>query len=216
MYRDVHHWDVIQPGNTTAPEDMKVHYETGLTTTGKNWWMVYWLNEEHDTMYLSNPNNFRKYFDFVDEHTLGVSGAIALAAFGIIAFGVLGPEIIACAVLNAVICEESYFSYSAAIWSANLVIGGIVVEGAALSTLFLVGNENINKEKTEGFKQHILRTDNETNCTRIIINEDQTIDFKSESGDSSTIFSSILYNSTQAKKVRDKVDASLRARASSD
>lgn len=47
-----------------------------------------------------------------------------------------------------------------------------------------------NEEGTEGFKQHILREEDEGAVTEIVINGDRSITFKSNSGDSDTVTSS--------------------------
>jgi hypothetical protein len=46
-----------------------------------------------------------------------------------------------------------------------------------------------NNESTAGFKQHILRSEDEGRVTTIVINADDTITFKSKSGNSDTVTS---------------------------
>ncbi|KAM5345152.1 hypothetical protein ACJ41O_011014 [Fusarium nematophilum] len=57
------------------------------------------------------------------------------------------------------------------------------VAKSATSVLF-------NEETTAGFKQHILRSEDEDEVTEIVINDDNTITFKSKSGDSETVVTS--------------------------
>lgn len=47
-----------------------------------------------------------------------------------------------------------------------------------------------NSEGTAGFKQHILRAEDEWQVTEIVINADRTITFKSKSGNSDTVSAS--------------------------
>lgn len=61
------------------------------------------------------------------------------------------------------------------------------VIGSAISDLLF------NKEDTAGFKQHILREDDECACTMITINSDRTITFTSVSGTSNTVTSAEKY-----------------------
>jgi hypothetical protein len=48
----------------------------------------------------------------------------------------------------------------------------------------------LDQEGTVGFKEHILESDDEKEVTKININGNRTIDFKSKSGNSSTVYKS--------------------------
>lgn len=59
LYRDTHTWTNIASGVTTA--SMNVSYNTGPFTTGKDWWIVSWVNANGTN--VTSPNNFRQYID---------------------------------------------------------------------------------------------------------------------------------------------------------
>ncbi|CAM1503620.1 Fc.00g012110.m01.CDS01 [Cosmosporella sp. VM-42] len=61
-------------------------------------------------------------------------------------------------------------------------VGAAAVAKTTTSALF-------NSEATDGFKQHILREEDEDALTEIVINSDRTITFKSNSGNSDTVSS---------------------------
>ena len=61
-------------------------------------------------------------------------------------------------------------------------VGAAAVAKTTTSALF-------NSESTDGFKQHILREEDEDAFTEIVINGDRTITFKSNSGNSDTVSS---------------------------
>lgn len=160
-YSDEHksekQWGIVQPGELTS-ETLEADYNTGFWTTGRDWWLITWFSADMQTIYFSDPNNFRSAFDGFDN----VIGDIASATAGIVAGSVAagtGPGAIAAAAAAAVAAKT------------------------VTSTLF-------NSETTEGFKQHILREEDEGERTEIVINADRTITFKSKSGDSDTVSSS--------------------------
>lgn len=71
--------------------------------------------------------------------------------------------------------------------------GPVLVVLATLATVAVAKattNRLYEMEETAGFKQHILREEDEGKVTEIIINEDETITFKSQSGDSETVYTS--------------------------
>lgn len=80
---------------------------------------------------------------------------------------------------------------AAAAAAAGLVMiesgpGAVVAAKAAAEAAKATTEGLFNSESTEGFKQHILRTEDENVTTEIIINSDLSITFKSNSGDSNT------------------------------
>ncbi|RDA94975.1 hypothetical protein CP533_0102 [Ophiocordyceps camponoti-saundersi (nom. inval.)] len=58
-------WTVIPPGQ--VPNDtLTVEYNTGLLTTGKDWWMVTWYNQDKTRFFFSNPQNSRWLIDLAE------------------------------------------------------------------------------------------------------------------------------------------------------
>ncbi|KAH8674815.1 hypothetical protein BGZ60DRAFT_404871 [Tricladium varicosporioides] len=65
--------------------------------------------------------------------------------------------------------------------------GAVVAAKNAAKVLAKVANEALfNTESTDGFKQHILRSEDAGKLTEIVINKDRSITFKSKSGNSDT------------------------------
>ncbi|PTB51341.1 hypothetical protein M431DRAFT_523205 [Trichoderma harzianum CBS 226.95] len=130
VYKHRKEWAAI-PASDSSTESLKVEYNTGFFTTGRDWWFISWYSQDMKTLYYSNPQNFRGAFDAIEK---GVS-----------------PERLGCSWPRLQLYEM---------------------------------------EETAGFKQHILREEDEGKVTEIIINEDETITFKSQSGDSETVYTS--------------------------
>ena len=63
-YKNEHTWKNIKNGETTSTE--KVDFNTGFLTTGRDWWVVTWVNDRGDT-YVSDPHNFRNILDFLEK-----------------------------------------------------------------------------------------------------------------------------------------------------
>lgn len=156
-YSNQHQWGIIQPDE--IPSDyMEVEYNTGAFTTGRDWWVVTWYSADMNTLYYSNPNNFR---DIIDKLESIAPDAIAAAAGALAALpaSLTGPGAVAAASAAAVAAKVT------------------------TSALF-------NSEGTAGFKQHILREEDEGALTEIVINADLTITFQSNSGTSDTVSAS--------------------------
>ncbi|MGW1678495.1 hypothetical protein [Saccharopolyspora shandongensis] len=64
-YKNDHTWTEVNPGETTAA-DMVVNYHTGTLTTGRDWWQLTIVDEEGG-VYISDPQNFRDVFDFLEK-----------------------------------------------------------------------------------------------------------------------------------------------------
>ena len=90
----------------------------------------------------------------------------------------LGPDVIA-AVAGAIAGLSGSLTGPGAVAAAA---GAAAAAKTVTSALF-------NSEGTEGFKQHILRGEDENELTEIVINGDRSITFKSKSGDSDTVTS---------------------------
>jgi len=82
---------------------------------------------------------------------------------------------------------------SAAIALSALATGGaatVPAAAAAAAVSKATTNQLLNSEGTSGFKQHILREEDEEEITEIVINDDGSIVFKSKSGNSETGYNS--------------------------
>ncbi|RFU75926.1 transmembrane amino acid transporter family [Trichoderma arundinaceum] len=158
VYKHRREWAAIPAGDTSS-ESLKVEYNTGFFTTGRDWWFISWYNQDMKTLHYSNPHNFRGTFDAIEK---GVSGDAIVAAGTILA-------------------------------PIALVSGGILALPAAMAAVAAAKattDKLFDSGDTTGYKQHILRDDDAGKITEIIINEDQTITFKSQSGDSETVYTS--------------------------
>jgi Up-Regulated in long-lived daf-2 len=158
-YKEAQTWGNLPNGQIT-PSPLSVRYNTGAFTTGRDWWSVAFRVKGSRTVYVTNPNNFRSFFDFAEKlgtPILGAAGQIGGSAAG---------------------------SYIAA--EAGGTIGG-KIGGQAGQAL---GNALFNAESTVGFKAHTLRGGDEASRggrTVIRIERDQ-VKFISPSGTSTTVF----------------------------
>lgn len=64
--------------------------------------------------------------------------------------------------------------------------GAVAVATAIADAAKATTDPLFNSENTSGFKQHILRSDDENQVTEVVINSDRSITFKSKSGNSNT------------------------------
>lgn len=81
VYNDRHEWPVIGPGKSSEGT-MTVNYNTGWSTTGKDWWLIVWYSKDLKTRWYSNANNYRAIFDKLEEIS---PAAIRYAATGLAA-----------------------------------------------------------------------------------------------------------------------------------
>jgi len=63
-YKNDHLWENIKNGETTSTT--KVDFNTGWLTTGRDWWVVTWVDNKGDT-YITDPKNFRDIVDFLEK-----------------------------------------------------------------------------------------------------------------------------------------------------
>ncbi|GBG61293.1 hypothetical protein CBR_g19826 [Chara braunii] len=68
--------------------------------------------------------------------------------------------------------------------------GALIAAGAAAAGSKVICNALFNSEGTTGFKQHILRAEDENALTEIIVHGNMTVTFRSNSGVSETVVSS--------------------------
>jgi len=155
-YNDWYRWENV-PAGTKTSYDMTVWYNTGIFTTGKDWWIVMWTYEKDaNSVYLhyTDPQNFRPFIDVFER----------VSIYGI-------P--ITTAVIGAVACAQCGPGATMAM-AAGIVIGNMLVKTA------------LNTESTAGFKQHILRDEDSGNSNTIVIYDNGSVEFKSRSGSSTT------------------------------
>jgi len=163
VYKNTHTFENIADGSSTA-DSFTVEFNTGLTTTGRDWWIVNWIQrrEENGEVILeachTDPTNFRGVIDFSEYWSkVGLDYAkIAALKAGVVAAPVSG---------------------------ASSVAAGI----AAAATLHLTGM-SMNSESTDGYKQHILRESDVRDGVEILIANNGRVLFKSASGESETTY----------------------------
>ncbi|RDA87697.1 hypothetical protein CP532_1781 [Ophiocordyceps camponoti-leonardi (nom. inval.)] len=97
VFKNRAEWPVIK--KWTSPDyhhHAIVEYNTGPFTTGRDWWLLSFYTDDMSTNYITNPNNFRSVFDFLESigpvvtisiagATAGILGALAGPATGVMA-----------------------------------------------------------------------------------------------------------------------------------
>jgi hypothetical protein len=76
-YKNEHTWENIKSGATTSTK--KVEFNTGLLTTGRDWWVVTWVDDKGHT-YVTDPKNFRNIVDFLEKIGSEIAGPMAAIA----------------------------------------------------------------------------------------------------------------------------------------
>ncbi|KAB8227673.1 hypothetical protein ETB97_009472 [Aspergillus alliaceus] len=71
VYRSKEIWPTIQ-SEELAEDKMLVNYNTGFLTTGHDWWLIMWVNNEGNTLYYSHPHNFRDILDKIERLGNGI------------------------------------------------------------------------------------------------------------------------------------------------
>ncbi|KAL7942787.1 hypothetical protein V8C42DRAFT_330378 [Trichoderma barbatum] len=91
------------------------------------------------------------------------------------------------------ISHEAIYTAGALLAPIAIISGGLIavpVAMAAMGAAKLTTDHVFDSEDTTGYKQHILREEDEGKVTEVIINEDKTVTFKSQSGESETVYTS--------------------------
>jgi hypothetical protein len=158
VFKSEHTWRNVRPGTTGS--EMAVSYNTGIGTTGRDWWMVIWMYEGDSRVHHTSPNNFRAVLDLAEQagHILVPVGAAAFA-------GAVG-----------------------AVPTAGVGGAAAAAAGAVLGTM--IAQAMLNNESTAGFKQHILRSEDSGRATAIHIRSNGSVVFRSRSGNSETVSTS--------------------------
>jgi hypothetical protein len=86
VYKEKCTWQTLQPGEVSSR--CEVFYNTGFGTTGRDWWYVFGHNDldpigtNSMSQWYSNPDNFRAFFDTLEEIApFLISGALKAAGF---------------------------------------------------------------------------------------------------------------------------------------
>ncbi len=148
-----------------------VDYNTGALTTGRDWWYIAWVDTDSSTIHYSDPTNFRGIIDIMETYSgvvIPIAATVAAAA---------GSA--ACAAATAGACAAAGVPATVSVASA----AGAAIASAASGKLLEDGG-------TKGFKQHILRSEDANKTVKITLNSDNTIEIKSKSGVSKTVWSS--------------------------
>ena len=53
VYIEGHHWDELAPG--AVSDLMPVRYNTGVETTGRDWWLVMWIDAAGGHLTYTDP-----------------------------------------------------------------------------------------------------------------------------------------------------------------
>ncbi|KAF2470710.1 uncharacterized protein BDR25DRAFT_303728 [Lindgomyces ingoldianus] len=149
----------IIPPGTLSTEAMTVEYNTGAFTTGRDWWMVTYHSEQASSV---RPNELKMWYSD-PENFRSIIDFLEKAA----------PALIKTAINAAKGSNPQLLPAAKAAQIASKVMCKLM----------------FNNESTAGFKQHILRSEDEGRVTTIVINADNTITFKSKSGNSNTVTS---------------------------
>ena len=74
-------WENI-PNGSTVKEAKFVDYNTGIATTGKDWWHITWIANDIQ-MYATSPDNFRGVVDILEKATVSVAEPLAELAVAV-------------------------------------------------------------------------------------------------------------------------------------
>jgi len=177
VYKNSMTW-VELPNQVATKFPIKCEYNTGAFTTGKDWWLVTFKFKGNDDIYATSPNNLRSGFDAVEgaflkfdvvQRYATVMGTCLGATAGAVAGTAIAP------------------GPGTAVMGATFGAIGNQAGNAAGKEL---QKALMNGEKTEGFKQHILRKEDENKPTYIKIYL-SAVTFESPSGKSETIWKKV-------------------------
>lgn len=161
VFKDSGATNEIKPLGTTPFDFMqnvgKARFRTGFGTTGKDWWIVGYIDNK-GCKYISSPRNARKFIDGLEKASIFTGGILVEVGIDVAIVGLLDPE------------------------PVGKVAGGIVGLVTAGLGATMVGLSNT--ESTAGYKQHILKA-KDKNIT-IFITKNNKVVFSSKSGKSSS------------------------------
>lgn len=147
------------PPGARSPMIHRVEYNTGALTLGRDWWFITYHRKQAGS---KRPNELLMWYSDPTNFR-NIIDFLEQAA----------PVLIKTAIKAAKGSNPALLPVAKA---------AQIVSKAMCDILF-------NEETTSGFKQHILRDEDAGKTTLIIINADNTITFKSPSGNSETVTS---------------------------
>ena len=175
---------VLGASNLERGHSNHVDYFTGSGTTGKDWWLVEW-STNNGYLCKTNPNNFRNVFDSFDGALVDITNASNKMAS---IFDVKGTVI-----TNA---QNQYLemvgidpnSVAADLIKTQMPGGSWLPSpvGNAIVALNISQKTWLNNTTTAGYKQHILRSEDEGKGGIKIQIYDNEVRFVSPSGVSTT------------------------------
>jgi hypothetical protein len=149
----------VIPSGMLSTAAMTVEYNTGAFTTGRDWWMVTYHREQTTSV---RSNELKMWYSD-PENFRSIIDFLEKAA----------PAPIKTAINVAKGSNPQLLPAAKVAQIASKVMCKLM----------------FNNESTAGFKQHILRFEDEERVRTIVINADNTIVFKSKSGNSNTVTS---------------------------
>jgi len=163
------------PNGAKTNTPLVVEYNTGAFTTGRDWWRVSWKFKGDPGLYVTNPNNFRKQIDALESIGPGVlvAAGTAIGSFAGKAAGGAAGTFVAPGIGTTI--------GAAAVGAAGGKAGAAAAKALADALM--------NGESTVGFKQHILRSDDDASHDPTIIEiKADGVTFRSPSGNSDTVY----------------------------
>ena len=82
-------WKDVKSGYATN-NSIDVHFNTGVLTTGKDWWFVTWIDDT-GCAYMSKPKNLRGLMDLLEKAGQYISGGLIESGIDVL---VADPELI--------------------------------------------------------------------------------------------------------------------------
>lgn len=158
----------------------KVTYNTGIATTGRDWWVVTWCYEDGEKeSFVTDPHNYRAILDVFEWPIHWTAWTIDFVTGGFLEklpgwLEGIGLE----SKWLAEVCESATKAQKLKKVAAILACATIVAKVTNTAT-------------TSGFKQHILREDDSNKTTKIEIDCHNNVTFRSHSGKSETVSSRI-------------------------
>jgi hypothetical protein len=166
-YKNNGAWLGVVPAYSVSEESMTVDYTTGIWELGRDWWSISYHRELETSDQPPSPLDLDTSVEiwYSDpENFRSIIDFLEGAAPSLVEAGV-----------DALLATQPGVA--------------LTVEAAAGIATDVLCNYLFNDESTAGFKQHILRNEDAGFDTIIHINDDNTIRFESNSGDSETVAS---------------------------
>ena len=166
-------WDCIEPGKQTP--DLDVEYNTGFGTTGHDWWLVMWFDQDLDRFYASTPDNWRW---MIDKAETGISELVAYKSYKVgaevgRAIGRRAGSAIARAAIP-VLARQTVITGGKIV--AGIATGGTYIAGAiAIEVGIWLTNLVINDAVTTGWLEYVLNNDDSGKSVEFAIESDNVL-----------------------------------------